>query len=331
MSFTLKLRFTGTWVYVPSRNIHEDSNELDILAVETRGDPFPTPHWHYPFLIVEREHVTAENWKDNRIFGSPEPGNRWRAFLLDRKRLSLTAADPDKLSFRLPLGQVEEMPECPADATEEQDFRWLAQMGRLHPGQGRVDPDVLQHPQSHPRRIAAAVHLSEGDFRTLFVSRDAEGELIQWELRGGGPPVKQPLAEMMEYRMDAGEGHVWLKYELWDEPATAAVENAIQLTPKTGETEVVAYVKVVMLDHLWKIEPRRSRRETIHHFGLLNRPFPGQLPLQAPEPDGSCGNFDPSDVQVAPLLTDEDAAKRGFPPRPRRFNDPQCPGLAADP
>jgi hypothetical protein len=282
-------------------------------------------------LIVDREHVTAENWNDNRIFASPEPGNRWRAFLLDRRRLSLTDADSNELSFRLPLGEVEEMPECPEDKIKEQDFRWLAQMGRLHPGQGRVDPDVLQNPQSHLDRIAAAVHLGKGEFRTLFVSRDGEGKLIKWELRGGGPPVKQSLAEMMEYRVDIGESHVWLKYESWDETTTAVVENALQLTPKTGETEVVAYVKVVMLEHLWKVEPRRSRRETIRHFGLLNRPFPGQLPLRAPEPVGSCGSFEPSDVQISPLLTEEKAAERGFPPQPERFNDPQCPGLAADP
>jgi len=326
--FTLKLRFTGMWVYVPSADIHNNKNELDIVAVETRSEEFPQEHWHFPFLIVERKHVTDHAWSSNKVYRSPDRGARWLAFLLDGRKLSVLAAAEQALSFRLPLDSVGGVPECPADDDAEKDFRWLAGMGRLHPGKGKVDPDIIKKPHMQRHRIAAGVHLSEGEFGTLFVSRDGNGDIIKWKLRGGGQPMEQALAEMMEFRVGIAADHVWFKDELWH-PKTVT-EKAIQLTPRNGQ-ELVAYFKVVTFNHLWKVEPRRSRRDPIKHFKFLNRPFPGQLPLQDPVPTGNCGNWPPSEVELAPLMTEDEAIELGFPYNVRRFNDPQCPGLAADP
>lgn len=53
MPFTLRLRFTGMWVYSPTREIHAENNELDILSVETRLEVVLSPRrtrttrsWH---------------------------------------------------------------------------------------------------------------------------------------------------------------------------------------------------------------------------------------------------------------------------------------------
>jgi len=312
--FTLKIRFTGMWVYVPARPVGADNqanNELRALAVETRDkriikDP---EAWHHPFLLVPQKNVYKPAWPPDRIKSCDKRG--LDAFQLDGRTLSVLGAEPNALSFRTTAARGF----CPNDCKEERDFRWLLQMKSMHPGKGKVDRACVEHPERSRQQVAAQVYLTEGEFSTLYVSRDCDNKIIRWKVDGGGAP--RALAEMMEFQVEVENDHVWLSDELWGGRPTRT-PNAIRLSPEEPGQDVVVLFKNMPCEYLWEMNPRLTKADEIQHFGPLARVFDKQVKLCNPQPvKARCAK-----VQHKDLFFDECL--------PERVNDPQCPGLGAD-
>lgn len=314
--FRLKIRFTGMWVYVPVLPIKEDhqvGNELRVVAVETRDrEIIPnSPEWHHPFLLAEQGNVTKKgNWPPGRLKVNDQAS--LYAFQLDGRTLSVSRAMRYGLTFRLADAQDP----CPTSKETERDFHWLLQMDSSHPGKGKVDRYCLVRPQMRRLRVAAQVYLTEGDFSTLYVSRDCEGQIIRWKVDKDG--TSRALAEMMELQVMIQGDHVWLSDELWG-PRPTHTPNAIRLSPKTEGEDVVVVFKNMPLEYLWVMRPRLTKAEKIEHFHSLARVFDKEVNLRDPVPDDDRCRYYQSELTFDPC------------PPVSKVNDPQCPGLGADP
>ena len=312
--FTLKIRFTGMWVYVPARPVEGDNqanNELRALAVETRDDHIIKDReaWHHPFLLVPQKNVSSRHWPSDRIKSCNKRG--LDAFQLDGRTLSVLDAERNTLSFRTTAAKGF----CPNDCKEERDFRWLLQMESMHPGKGKVDRTCLKEPQRCRQRVAAQVHLTEGEFSTLYVSRDCDNKIIRWKVDGGEP---RALAEMMELQVKIRDDHVWLSDDLWKGGRNISTPKAIRLAPEASKKDVVVLFKNMPWEYLWEMNPRLTKADEIQHFGPLSRVFDKQVKLCNPQPaKDRCATVRRKDLSFDECL-------------PERVNDPQCPGLGAD-
>lgn len=207
MSFVVRIFFIGLIAFVPSR----DGKELAVLLLDaregyavsdgTRIEP------HQPLLLARAGKCeggcesdagiapmlfpkAAAAPADQALALAVEGGTAWR---LDGVDLSILAgphgrgrSSPLKIhreATRADAGQRGLVPGTPA---EWKDFRWVADLGRIDPSAGTVDPDVLA---AAPQKglIAARLRLGAGEVSTYRLVRveDAVPALDFKTLRGG--------------------------------------------------------------------------------------------------------------------------------------------------
>lgn len=307
---TLKLRTTGLWVYVPKNRITQEAdNEILMLAVENpRGDGF-----HEPVLIVEKTSEASSSWDDRN-----EEGDLY-LYPLENRHVEIAGAASDALE--LVSGSVPEDAECPANPGQEPDTHWLPHMQRYHP-QASLHTDALEHPEESTT-VLARVRLSQGLFRTHFIFRDCNGDVIRWRTQGRS----QAFADEMELVATVGNE---VTIQAFDKDG-----NEVDwVTLQARNDEIVAYLKSLPVDSpRLLLKPRYKTKDGgIPHFPRLRRVFQGNPSLRAPDPDPNCARIpepEPFDecLRVEASVSEEEVS----PQRRRRLNDPQCPGILSEP
>lgn len=323
MGFTLKLRFTGLWVYVPKKPIHQDGNALTAVAVETRKQA--KKYHHFSYLVVDDGNVGKTNWSDDAR--CPQGG--LTAFDLEHRTLELLDYQDDELRFERTL---DERKACPETYAEERDVGWLPRVESLFPGNGKVEPRVLTEPHKMKHLTTSQFIVRAGRFGTLFLSRNCDGEVIQWKTpgRGRAQDLERALPEMMELTLEVPGESVWLKDTFWaNEPVVT--DQAIELKPAKPGEDVVAYVKHV--PKLFRFENRLflSCETGIAGFRLAERVLKSPPGLCEPKPDNTCTPPKNNPLEFVECLEPCPEPRDRPDGYNERLNDPQCPGLLAEP
>jgi len=220
MSFTLRIFFIGLIAFVPS----PDDQKLSVLLLDARngyevsdGTRIPV---HQPLLVVRAGNCDGEcggeaalaqvakflfpmkttTQAGDTLFAALHRGGAWT---LDGSDLSIENVSPAALSplrinraLRKMLdGKPDLLPQTPE---ESKDFSWVAELDKIDPQLGTVDPDVLlERPQKG--LIVARLPLTAGEVSTYrLVGVDDQVYRLDFRtLKGEGAKASysQALAE----------------------------------------------------------------------------------------------------------------------------------------
>jgi len=306
MSFTLKVRTTGLWVYVPDIEPEEGNgnNQMTLLGIESR-DLEPDLR-HYSAFVLDPTYLSSECWHDSTVIGDK------RLYPVEDLVARVEGANSDALE--IVTGVADPCRSFPSTADEEADYRWLPRAGLVTGNGGAVQSPSLGHPKD-AEDVAAKVVLTEGRFRCRFVGRDCEGKIILWRLNG----LEQALAEEMELEVEIPGETVRLVAD------DGEGNNARWLELKPDEKgEAIVLLKNVPQRELTGSQPALTDTctyQSIPHFHHLGRLFKtGHGHFSDPRYSASTSPGQPS-------VTFNQCTSGG----PAGVNNPQCPGTSGDP
>jgi hypothetical protein len=259
MSFIVRIFFAGLIAFVPSRDGKElivllpDAAEASVASDGTAVGP------HQALLLARAAGCTGDCGVADAgiaalLFADQTPskagealsdalqqGTVWR---LDGSELSFAAAAgvarfAPPLSIRRNLrptarGQARLLPATP---DEGKDFSWVADLGRIVPGAGVVDPAVLA-PIPPAKRIAARLRLDSGEVSTYRLVR-VDGQVPPLRFRslaakGAEVAYTQALADWVVAEFWVSGGAL----EVVERRFADGARRSIALTPSCGVVEI---------------------------------------------------------------------------------------------
>lgn len=259
MSFVVRIFFTGLVAFVPS----EDGRELTVLLPQaaqtyTASDRSTIPP-HQALLLARSSQCEGDCRSDapeiagilfpdkpqstarESLAGALLQGAAWR---LDGLELSIRvkgadseASAPLKIHRGLRLAPGGRREPIPGTSAESMDFSWVADLGRIVPDSGVVDPALLR--ATPPAgRIAARLRLRSGEVWTYRLI-EVGGEVLPMRFqtldgRAAETGYSQALADlvMAEIRVPAGE------VELVGSRFDHGKQHTVKLVPENGVLEI---------------------------------------------------------------------------------------------
>jgi hypothetical protein len=253
MSFILRVFFMGLIAFVPSR----DGKELTVLLVETsqgytasNGDRIAP---HNPLLLARAGKCCGHCGPGDAaiarvLFPGDSPatavdslsaalldGAAWR---LNGSDLSIVQKDngwqdpPSSLKIQRNLPKDRGLPKT---SDERMDFDWVANLGRIKPAAGAVDPDVLA---CRPQKglIVARLRLRSGTVWTYRLVRVGDKVLpLEFKtLRGVKADYSQALADWVVAEIQVSGDEV----EVVEHRFGREEGRAIRLAPQDGLVEL---------------------------------------------------------------------------------------------
>ncbi|HEX7184665.1 MAG TPA: hypothetical protein VF756_22765 [Thermoanaerobaculia bacterium] len=257
MTFILKIFFMGLIAFVPS----QDGKELTVLLVETRPGYVASDGSliapHHPMLLARAEkcwgHCGIDEGIDPHLLfprDSPADAQRYlaaalgngAAWSLDGSDLSIVDAGSQKSSASLSLQGRPRQPGAPLALSktlegDTLDFDYIADLGRVLPAAGAVDPDVLARlPQR--RLITARLRLQSGKIGTYrLVHMFGKVHSFSFKaLRCNGANVEysQPLADWVTAEIEVSGPEV----EIVENHFADREIRTIRLAPQDGLVEL---------------------------------------------------------------------------------------------
>ena len=306
MIFTLRIFFIGLIAFVPS----QDGKELTVLLVETRpghvasdGSLIPP---HHPMLLARaaecRGHCgidegidplllfPKDSAADAHLAAALDAGAAWT---LDGSDLSIVDAGSRKASASLSLQGHPRQPGAPLALSRNpegntMDFDYVADLSRIVPSAGVVDPDVLARlPQR--RLITARLRLRSGKVGTCRLVH-VDGEVHSFDFkslrrdcakqeRGSSQllAAPQPLADWVAAEIEVSGPEV----EIVETRFASGEIRTIRLAPQDGLVELA----VLNIPDPPSEEELPEHHEADRHFELYyklaQKPLP---PCQWPVP-----------------------------------------------
>jgi len=259
MGFVVHIFFTGLIAFVPSN----DGRELTVLLPQISQAHTASDHSviepHQALLLARAAQCKGDcRNEDPEIAGILFPdkpqstareslsqallqGAAWRLdgseLFIRTKGSNLKASTPLKIHRDLrpsPEGRPETIP---GSATDAKDFSWVAELGRIVPGSGVVDPALLQ--RTPPAgRIAARLKLRSGEVWTYRVIK-LGGETLPMRfqtLDGSGAETgySQAIADLVMAEIRIPDAEV----EFVASRFVGGKERTIKLAPENGLLEI---------------------------------------------------------------------------------------------
>lgn len=259
MTFVVRLFFTGLIAFVPS----DDGKELTVLIPQAAQAYTASDHSkiepHQAVLLARAAKCTGDCRNEDpevaKILFPDKPASTAReslsqallqgaAWRLDGSELSIQTKDTDRQAMA-PLkihrdlrqslkGRLQSIPET---ASEGKDFSWVADLSRIVPSSGTVDPLLLQ-PTPPAGRIAARLKLRSGEVWTRHLIK-VGGEILPLRFQTLDGKVAeteytQALADlvMVEIQVTAAE------FELIASRFEGGKKRTIRLAPENGVLEI---------------------------------------------------------------------------------------------
>jgi len=250
MDFVLRIFFSGLIAFVPSA----DRKELTVLLLETHGhalsDGAPLAH-HKPVLLARAQSCKGDcNAQDAEIAeyfyadlsdsqaasALDEALQGGGAWVLDNSDLSVGGTASGNLSLRRSAGQNKLVP---GSSSERQDFTWVADLRKIVPGLGELNPALFA--ARPPKAIVAArLRLTSGEVSTYSLIRvGAELQPIHFRSAASksDAPYEQAVANWVVAEIPAAGDSIQLLARNFDDPQK---QRSMTLTPiKEKERRVV--------------------------------------------------------------------------------------------
>lgn len=288
MSFVVRIFFMGMMAFVPTR----DGKELTVLLVDA-GKGYVASDGssiepHIPLLLARAGGCVGPCDAGNTAIGQllfPGTGDErvrdgLSKALLDGAAWRLDGAD---LSFHQPCAaqQAEaaslvihhklrdaarsgQPALLPRSSDERKDFSWVAELGRIAPSAGVVDPDTLT---AQPKKglIVARLRLQAGEVWTyrLVSVGDRVLPLEFYPLSGDGPKssYSQALADWMMAELRVSGGAMELVETRFD----GRPGRMVSLAPKEG---VVELALMNVPEHLFEQPSQKDASHSSHEPGV---------------------------------------------------------------
>jgi hypothetical protein len=321
MDFVLRIFFSGLIAFVPSA----DRKELTVLLLETprhaMSDGVSLPE-HKPVLLARAQECkgdcNAQNAELAEYFYADlsdsqaataldealQGGGAW---VLDNSDLAVGGTVAGKLSLHRSAGQKKLVPGSPA---ERQDFTWVADLRKIAPSLGQLNPSLFA--ARPPKAIVAArLRLTSGDISTYSLIRVGK-ELQPIHFRSAASksdvPYEQAVANWVTAEIRASGDSVQLMARNFDDPKKA---RSMTLTPIKGQKERVVEIAILNLPPFKVPTPgARPAPQPGRHFEVFydlakNPPPASQRPI--PHVGAASAQLDwqavhPSDALFSPLL-----------------------------
>jgi len=277
MTILLRIYFVGMIAFVPG------GSEMTVLLPDIRsgyfasdGEPIET---HTAFLLARAADCSGDCKEDQMPmakmlysgflrgpFSDPmeylskaiEGGGVWE---LKDSDLSIEAGPPTRQKgayrvLRSPEGiRASSVPKKPK---ERESFDWVADLGRIVPGSGKIDPGLLV---DRPRMglLVARLRLTEGEFRTHRMVR--AGDEVQ----------------SVEFKTLQGDGRVFASSALahW-----VVAEARIDLTPEDCKIRLLERDFASGAENRrMELEPARCEGESVIEMAILNVPTSSFQPV----------------------------------------------------
>jgi hypothetical protein len=316
MAFQLFVRFTGLCAFVPNtsgkqmRVVLVDAGEK---AMKAMGNMAMLGMGGQPGMAMEllEPHQAALVFDDgDRVSGDGETfkqnGKTMRLRRLDGLDVSIAPSHPAALNLvNTPVNG------CPDQATAK-SLKYLAQIDKILPAAGGIDPACLADPKKSQvsSKVAARIRLTDGTLQTKHLSSLPSFNLIRWTFDGG--KSQQVLAEVIELALPIAGDEVTFQLSSFRNPGT--IETVV-LRPQTPGASVVVRIENMPLKDIQGTRKKPLVVELGKH-NSRDLHFPIMYTLTKNGANGS------RPVPLAFSL-----------PHPPNAGNPQCPGTAfpADP
>jgi hypothetical protein len=161
----------------------------------------------------------------------------------------------------------------PANRREARDFSWLAEIDKIHPAAGRINPACLA-PDPPRNLVIGRVFFDDGEIRTETIARDAHGLPILWEFRTIDDCQTSHLCQVLVSK-------IIYELEIWDESVTlrfsrynraCPVDFEFKPDPESGLNEVKIVLANRPLEEIVGLDGYTGTyMDPLAHFGLLYR------------------------------------------------------------
>jgi hypothetical protein len=328
MGFILKIFFSGLIAFVPSA----DHKELTVLLLETQGhsmaDGKEYPH-HHPVLLARakgckgdcnsQEAAIAESFYADRsvsqaatnLASALQGGGAWQLENVDLSIRETGAGDEPLPPLALYKSDtvMKNGRNIPMSSDERRDYRWVADLKRILPSFGELNP-ALFGPHPPKAIVAARLRLTSGALSTYTLVRvngEVQPILFRASASTSNAPYRQAVANWVQAEIQVPGNSVEIVGRNFDD----GTERSMTLSTEDGGVVEMAILNVPPLEVPWsnvnRPTPQPGRHFEIFYDLAKNPPPFKQRPIPrvgVPTAKMQWDKVHPHDELKSPLLSD---------------------------